>query len=128
MAQPGKAGELGSWEPVIRVGRQEPPAGKERYWVTATLSLLSFGLRSAPILFGFECLRIVLEGNTDSFVIFGGVEQTGLSSFRPAAHLQGETVVGCTGGDRGCLSVPCLLLWAPQASVSDVTLSSSGAS
>lgn len=81
------AGEPGSWEPAIGVGRQEPPAGKERHRVTATLSPLSSGLRSAPILFGFECLRIVLEGNTDSFVIFGGVEQTGLSSFRPAAHL-----------------------------------------
>lgn len=81
MAQPGKARVLGacnqSWE--TRATSREGETQGDSHPLTTVL-------RSAPILFDFECLRIVLEGNTDSFVIFGGVEQTGLSSFRPAVH------------------------------------------
>lgn len=96
----------GAAEPFLRAGRQEPLAGKERSRVTAPSHPCTLVSGATPILFGFECLRIVLEGNTDSFFkIFRGTEQTGLSSFRQAAPLQGGTVVGCrVGGQRMSIS------------------------
>lgn len=117
-----------SWsssESVPRARKQEPPSGKERQRATDTCSLLSSGLRSRPILFDFECLRIVLEGNTDSFfMIFGGVERTGLlfwTGSSPSVWYYGQL----QGRDKGCVSS--LVLWAPQA-MSDITLRSSGVS